>query len=189
MTSFIEVSHEYALDQGDVFTNIYFPAIDSNVNAVLITPTCDLEQGKVHYIKFVASVRLDFVLKIIADTIGIDASSFDSGTAINTRQCTNLIRAVRRNANGDLLPRYYLVTPYQDIFPACYLDFQQIFVVPTLQVKEELMAKRFARIKSPWKEQISLRYSGYSMRVGTPDYSDDEFKSLITLSGLTLDTI
>lgn len=189
MTSFIEVQSEDALDQGDVFTNIYFPAIDSNANSVVITPTCDLEQGKAHFIKFLASVSLDFVLKIIADSIGIDVSSFDSGIAITPRQCTNLIRAVRHNSNGDLLPRYYLVTSYQDIFPACYLDFQRIFVIPTLQVKEELMTKRIARIESPWKEQISSRYSGYSMRVGTPDYSDDEFKSLITLSGLTLPII
>lgn len=189
MTSFIEVRSEDALDQGDVFTDIYFPAIDSNVNAVVITPTCDLEQGKAHFIKFVASVSLDFVLKIIADSIGIDVSLFDSGTAISPRQCTNLIRAVRRNCNGDLLPRYYLVTSCQDIFPAYYLDFQRIFVVPTLQVTEEFMTKRFTRIESPWKEQISSQYSGYSMRVGTPDYDDDEFKSLITLSGLTLPTI
>lgn len=189
MTSFLEVRPENNLDQGDVFTDIYFPAIDSNVNAVVITPTCDLEQGKAHFIKFVASVPLDFVLKIIADSIGIDVSSFDSGTAINSKQCTKLITAARRNSNGDLLPRYYLVTSYQDIFPACYLDFQQIFVVPTLQVKEEFMTKRFARIESPWKEQISSRYSGYSVRVGTPDYSDNEFKSLIMLSGLTLSAI
>ena len=189
MTSFKEVQPQNPLDQGDLFVDIYFPAIDNNVNAVVITPTCDFEQGKVHFVKFIASVSLDFVLKIIADGLGIDSSLFNSGTALTNKQMENIIRAVRRNTNGDFLPRYYLITKYQDTFPASYLDFQQTFVYPTRQVVEDLMPKRVARINSPWKEQITSRYSGYSIRVGTPDYSEEELKDLISLGGLTFQTI
>lgn len=188
MTSFSRVQPENLLDQGDLFVGIYFPAIDSNVNAVVITPTCDLEQGKAHFVQFIATVSLVFVLKIIADGLEIDQSLFDSGITLTKKQTVNMIKAVKRNTNGDLLPRYYLLTKYQDTFPASYLDFQQSFVYPTRQVVEDLMQKRIARIESPWREQISSRYSGYSMRIGTPDYSEHELKDLISLGGLITPT-
>ena len=188
MAIFKAIGPDERIDQGDLFKGIYFPSIDSDVDAVVITPTCDFERGKAHFVKFIATVSLNFVFKIIADGLQIDEAVFDSGTEISKRQCDNLIRDVKRNSNGDFLPRYYLITEYPGIFPASYLDFQQVFVIPTLQVMEELLQKRIARIDSPWREQIASRYSGYSMRVGTPDYSDDELRSLLTTSGLTLPT-
>lgn len=186
MTAFKSVEISDTIDQGDIFNGIFFPALDTNVNAVVITPTCDLEQGKAHFVKFVASVPLDFVTKIIADSLNIDDSFFNSGIEISKTQYTNLIRAVRRNTNGDFLPRYYLITEYPDIFPASYLDFQQVFVVPYLQVREEYISNRVAKLDSPWREQISSQYSGYSMRIGTPDYLDEELRDLLSLTGLNL---
>ena len=163
MTAFKSVEISDTIDQGDIFSGIFFPALDTNVNAVVITPTCDLEQGKAHFVKFIASVSLDFVTKIIADSLNIDDSFFTSGTELSKTQYTNLIRAVRRNTNGDFLPRYYLITEYPDIFPPSYLDFQQVFVVPYFQVLEEYISNRVAKLDSPWREQISSQYSGYSM--------------------------
>ena len=78
MTAFKSVEISDSIDQGDIFNGIFFPALDTNVKAVVITPTCDLEQGKAHFVKFVASVPLDFVTKIIADSLNIDDSFFNS---------------------------------------------------------------------------------------------------------------
>ena len=54
------------IDQGDVFSDIYFTAIDARVNAVVITPTCDLVQEKAQFIKFISTVSLEFVIKAIS---------------------------------------------------------------------------------------------------------------------------
>jgi hypothetical protein len=188
MTTFKTVVTADRIDQGDIFKDIHFPALDTSVNAVVITPTCDLEHGKAHFVKFVASVPLDFVIRIIADSLNIALSLFKSDTELTKSQCNNLVRAVKRNTNGDYLPRFYLVTAYSNILPACYLDFQRVFVVPFLQVQEDYLENRVAKLDSPWREQILAQYSGYSMRVGTPDYLDDELRNLINLAGLNLPT-
>ena len=188
MDIFAETDFQARVDQGDVFADIYFPAIDSYVNAVVITPTCDLEHGKAYFIKFISTVSLDIVIKIIADSIGIEESVFQSGSTISKGQYGRLANALRRNRAGDFLPRYYLLPEYRSILSASYLDFQRVFAIPSRQVAEEYLGNRVARIISPWKEQIVTQYASYSMRVGVPDYSDDELRDLLITAGLELPT-
>lgn len=176
------------IDQGDLFSDIYFPAIDTRVNAVVITPTCDLVQNKAPYIKFISSVSLEFVIKIIADSVDISESFFNSENRISRRKHKNILNMLQRNTTGDFLPRYYLMPKYEDILPALYLDFQRVFVIPYKQVKEEYQDNRVAKICTPWRESIASQYAGYSMRIGTPDYSDDELNDILIMSGLKLPT-
>jgi len=185
MTAFRDVALTERVDQGDVFQDLYFPAVDANVLAVVITPTCDLEHEKAHFIKFVSTVALDLVIRIIADSVGINDSLFDSGSVLSKTKLSQLMEMFKRNTRGDFLPRYYLLTEYSG-FPASYLDFQQIFVIPIRQVYEEYLSNRVARVESPWREQIVVQYSGYSMRVGVPDYSDDKLRDLLVATGLNL---
>ena len=174
------------IDQGDVFLDIYFPAIDARVNAVVVTPTCDLKHDKAHFVKFISTVSLGFVIKVIVDSVGIGESVLESGTPITKKQCDNVVKALRRNINGDFLPRYYLLPEYLSVFPASYLDFQRTFVMPTQQVYHEYLGNRVARVISPWREQIVAQYAGYSLRVGTPDYSNEDLQDLLTAAGLQL---
>jgi hypothetical protein len=157
-----KVESEVRVDQGDLFSDIYLPAIEANVNAVVITPTCDMEHEKAQFVKFVAAVEFDFVIKIMADSVG------------------------RKNTTGDFLPRYYLLPEYLGLLPALYLDFQRVFVVPCQQVIQDHLNSRVTRVASPWREQIAARYAGYSVRVGTQDYTDDEFRTLLNITGLVL---
>lgn len=190
MTAFRDVDLTERVDQGDLFQDLYFPSVDANVLAVVITPTCDLEleHEKAHFIKFVSIVTLDFVIRIIADSVGIHNSLFDSGSVLSKTKLAHLMEMFKRNIRGDFLPRYYLLTEYSGGFPASYLDFQQIFVIPTRQVYEEYLSNRVAKVESPWREQIVAQYSGYSMRVGVPDYSDDILRDLLITAGLSLPT-
>ena len=188
MTAFRNVALTEMVDQGDIFQDLYFPAVDANVLAVVITPTCDLEHGKTHFIKFVSTAALDLVIRIIADSVGIHHSSFDSGNVLSKTKLSQLMEMFKRNIRGDFLPRYYLLTEYSGGFPASYLDFQQIFVIPTRQVYEEYLSNRVAKVESPWREQIVAQYSGYSMRVGVPDYSDNKLRDLLIATGLSLPT-
>lgn len=186
MTMFAEIDPEARVDQGDVFADIYFSAIDAYVNAVVITPTCDLEHEKAHFIKFISTVPLDMVIKIIADSVGVTESAFGAAVIISKDQLNRLLKALRRNAAGDFLPRYYLLPECQGKLPALYLDFQRVFVIPFRQVIEEYLGNRVARIVSPWREQILAQYSGYSTRVGVPDHSDSELRDLLSTTGLNV---
>lgn len=186
MTVFRYVDPDSRVDQGDVFQKIYFSSIDAFVTAVVVTPTCDLEHEKADFVKFVSTVSLDYVIKIMADSVGIDTSSFNSSESIKPKQCDNLVKAVQRNVTGDFLPRFYLLPEYQSVFPASYLDFQRVFVLPTRLACEDYLTNRVAKVPSPWREQIVAQFSGYSMRIGTPDYADEELKSLLVEAGLKL---
>jgi len=186
MQIYEDVNSSLKIDQGDVFTSIPFPAIEANVNAVLITPTCDIEQDKAFFLKFVATVPPYVVVSTIAAGVGIEESALKSGKPLNRKQADRLMRGIRNNATGNLLPRFYLLTEYLNTIPASYLDFQRVFVVLYEQVINEYLDERIARILSPWREDIVARYSGYSMRVGVPDYSVDDLKKIITSVGITL---
>lgn len=176
------------INQGDVFSDIYFPPLDIPVNAVVITPTCDILQNKARFIKFISSVSLEFVIKIIADSVGIRQSSFHSESRISGKQHENILKFLRQNTTGNFLPRYYLMPKYKEILPALYLDFQRIFVIPYQQVKEEYQDNRVAKICTPWRESIASQYAGYSMRIGTPDYSNNQLNNILRISGLRLPT-
>lgn len=71
MVIYEEIDPQGRVDQGDILSDIYFPAIEAHVNAVIVTPTCDLEHDKAQFIKFISTVELTFVIKIIADSVGI----------------------------------------------------------------------------------------------------------------------
>ena len=186
MEIYCSVGATERVDQGDVFKDIYFPAVDENVFAIVITPTCDLEQVKADFIKFVSVVSLNQVITQIAEHKGIDSSFFKSGAYLTTRQTNSLLNAFTQNIRGDIFPRYYFLDEYSDIFPACFADLQQIFVVPARLVYAEYIGSRLARLVSPWREEIVARYSGYSMRVGVPAYSEDELRVVLAKTGLNL---
>lgn len=184
MNVFAEVDPEATVDQGDVFADIHFSAIDAHVNAVVITPACDLEHQKTHFVKFISAVPLDMVLKIIADSVGIAESTFQSEIEISPSQFSKLLKALHRNTRGDFLPRYYMLPECQGRLAPLYLDFQRTFVIPFRQLAEEYLGSRVTRIISPWREQIVAQYSGYCARVGVPSYSDDELRDLLSTTGL-----
>ena len=184
MEIYCSVGATEKVDQGDVFKDVYFPAIDENVHAIVITPTCDLVQEKADYIKFVSVISLNEVIILIAKHKGIDSSFFQSGAYLSNTKRDDLIDAFIQNIRGDLLPRFYFLDEYAGIFSACFADLQQVFVVPDRLVTTEYLDNRIARLKSPWREEIVARYSGYSMRVGVPARSKDELRVILAKTGL-----
>lgn len=186
MEIYCSVGATERVDQGDVFQDIYFPAVDKNVSAIVITPTCDLEQGNADYIKYVSVVALDEVMPQIAKQNNIDASFFKSGAYLSNTQTKNLIGTFIKNIRGDFLPRYYFLDEYVDNFPACFADLQQIFVIPERLVYAEYLDNRLARLVHPWREEIVARYSGYSMRVGVPPRPEVELRAILAKTGLNL---
>lgn len=186
MDIYCSVGSTERVDQGDVFQDIYFPAVDEKVSAIVITPTCDLEQTKADFIKFVSIVSLDQIIQMIARHKGIDDSFFKSGAYLSQRKTDDLLEAFTQNIRGDIFPRYYFLGEYRDIFPASFADLQQIFVLPARVLNAEYLDNRIARLVSPWRQEIVARYSGYSMRVGVDAYPEADLRAILAKTGLNL---
>lgn len=189
MTEYVDLSSQSDIDQGDIFKEIYFAALDTNVTAVIITPTCDLQNGKAHFVKFAGVVEAGIVMNAIADSVGIGLEYFDGTETLSGKQNKQITKLIDRNIDGSFLPRYYLLTRLNDELPPCYIDLQQIFVIPTMQVLGEYRANRIGRLKSPWREQLIAQYTGYAMRIGTPECPEVSITDLIESSGLNINQI
>ena len=189
MTAYYTLDTSEPIDQGDIFRDIYFAAIDSHTTAVVITPTCDFVQDKTHFVKLVAVVPLDMVVKIIADSVGIEEKIISSGEEITHRKYNKFIRMLEKNINGSYLTRYYFISEFAGVFPHSYVDLQQVFVIPYMQLYSDYRDNRIAKLKSPWREQIVAQYSGYSMRVGVPEYSEQEMRSIAIAAGLNIPAV
>ncbi len=189
MTAYYTQDPSEPIDQGDIFRDIYFAAIDSHTTAVVITPTCDFVQEKAHFVKLVSVVPLDMVVKIIADSVGIEENIISSGQQITRGKYDKFIRMLEKNINGSFLTRYYFMSEFAGVFPHSYVDLQQVFVIPSIQIYSDYRDNRIAKIKSPWREQIVAQYSGYSMRVGVPEYSEQEIRSIAIAAGLNIPAV
>ena len=141
MSIFQEIAdEEEKVDQGDVFVDIYFPATAERVNAVVVSPACDLKHNKADFVKFVSAVSFELIARdILLSYAGIDEFDFGSRKAISNTKYKGAIKALRRNITGDLLPRYYFLPGYPDYLPDSYLDFQKVFVVQHAQLVFELL--------------------------------------------------
>lgn len=190
MTAYYTPDSSVPIDQGDIFRDIYFAAVDSHTAAVVITPTCDLVQDKEHsFVKLVAVVPLEKVIKAIAGSVGIDETFFSSGEEISHTKSKKLIKALDNNIDGSLFPRFYFISEFVGVFPHSYVDLQQVFVIPKIQLYSDYIDNRIAKLKSPWREQIVAQYSGYSMRVGVPEYSEQEIRSIAIAAGLNIPAV
>ncbi len=175
------------IDQGDIYIDIFSPTTSERVNAVVITPACDLEQNKAAYIKFVVFVSFnEIVLELLKKHSKLSEDDFESPNVLSRKKYDSAINTLFSNINGDLYPRYYLVPAYSEEFPESFIDLQHVFTISTQEVYEKYMSNRLAKIASPWREQIVTRYNGYSVRVGTPDYSEQDLRILLEKLGLNL---
>lgn len=177
---------EVPIDQGNYYVDLFFPALEELVKAVIITPTCDLVNQKAHFVKLVCLVALDYVIKIIAEDRGIGEEYFQSELEISQGQREKLLKAIRKNTVGDLLPRYSLIPKFESLVDYSFIDFQKVFVIPFEQFKRDYASNRRARMLSPWRESVTAQYAGYSMRVGTPRYTDDDLDDVLINAGIKL---
>jgi len=186
----IEVEKEEQVDQGDIFIDIFSTTTKERVNAIVVTPACDLKQGKADYIKLIATTPYkDVVLDLLKDHSRVDEADFGSQNVISRTKYNSAFKTFLSNINGDLSPRYYLIPSHPYYFTESYLDFQHVFTIPTEEVYIKYMRNRVAKVISPWREQIIARYNGYSVRVGTPDFTEQDIRGLLEVAGLTLPPI
>jgi hypothetical protein len=162
-------------DQGDIVAGVYFAAVDTDLPGVLVTPACDIEQGKVDLWTFVAlfpdvAVARALVAKDIEGWMKPGATSSSAGSGLSTKQRAALAKKMDELLNHRFARYHWLPVRIGDS-PAHVADFSYVTALPADEVKERT---RVASLRSSWREQLPARYASFMARVGTVDFKRED---------------
>jgi len=155
-------------DQGDIVDAVYFAATDDSGPAVLVTPACDIEHGKVDLWTF---VRLYPDTEIAAAVVAAETAGWQRDTPLSRKQQEQVARKVTELI-GQKYPRYHWVPVAIGAATTHVADFSCITCLPAAEVKEK--ATRVGRLTSSWREQLPARYVAFMGRVGTLDFMETD---------------
>lgn len=122
---------------------------------LVITPACDIAQGKAEYLLMAKATELRLVPKYS-----------EWGESKAKRSDTE--RLMKGN-----LPRYHFLPAFMAV-PNLVVDFQNVWAartagIDTLTLSPSVKYKVMALLDSPFVEAVLTRYSHYRGRIGTPD--------------------
>jgi hypothetical protein len=161
------------VDEGHVFDGMLFPDFpDQPMMAIVVTPTCDFHQQKDYFTHAVVLrlTPLSVLLRALAKVKNLNwdesAGRIDlRGTGKTKRESvekffTNLV-------NSNLVSFHYL--PAQGPVPHSVVWFNATLGVPLTDFSKFTFV---AALRSPFREHLSTRFSGYYLRVGTEDFPE-----------------
>lgn len=157
-------------DQGDVVEAAYFAALDAERPAVLVTPACDIDQGKVELWTLVALFPDDEIARAL---VAKDLESWQKeggGAPLSKKQRDALTKTVRQLFE-QRFPRYHWIPVELAGHPAHVADFTCVCSLPADEIRTK---RRLATLTSSWREQLPARYASYMSRVGTIDFRQEE---------------
>jgi hypothetical protein len=168
------------IDQAVIVEPFYFYALDEDLPALILTPTCDFAQQKCEYVQACAIVDAWEVVKGLLGT-----SWSKSGLVADGKL---LAGPLPKNKRGDLtdkltklaaqqFPRYHWLAPLPGTQSPRIADFQLVQSVSLAEV--ESICAVVAELRSPFREEATARYSTYMARVGTDGHPPDELKAWI----------
>ncbi len=128
------------------------------VDVIIVTQSCDLEQGKV-----------DNVLLAKVD-------SYDSIVAQSVREQRNdhigkAGKKFRENCIRNNFPNYSLLKAFAGTppLPWSLVDFRALYILPKgIAAEHALKVGDRLRLRSPYREHLSQAFARYIMRVGLP---------------------
>ena len=171
--------------------DLFFPVESfarSNCGGVVLTPLCDLAHQKTGWIKLAQALPFETFLieeflplefkntKEYQDDIIKDPIEFGRRflEEISYRDNKMLLRITKKLAKifrnvSPIKPSHYYLPGLDNARNGFLVDFSHI-----ASISYETLAKDkpISRLKSPWREQLVNRYVGFSLRVGTEDYTD-----------------
>jgi hypothetical protein len=172
----LTVETSVPLDQSDIFTGINFSVVERDLDCILVTPICDLVGlNKTDYIHFCAVLPFDdLFFKYLEKELNITEDQFQSAELSATKK-GRAIQFIDQVVGGMRPPFQWLgKLPNRQGF--WFVDYQLTACHPiTIKGNPEFILKRIAKVNSPLRELIFVRYSYYMARVGLPG-SDDERK-------------
>ncbi len=165
-------NQEDALDQSNVFRDIEFTVVDKKLNAVLITPACDLAYSKGSLL-FCAVLNYEKLLPIEAEkSLSIDLKDCRENGCSNTKKNNLKEKLIEPflNLNVD---RYHWLGRLPGVSGYWYIDYN---FSECLDPQKLDLENRIAIVKSPLRESIPTRYSNYLNRIGLPWENEDRLK-------------
>jgi hypothetical protein len=190
-----EIYEEYDSSMRIATGDLFSPVEEfgrSDFAGVVLTPMCDLAQGKTEWVKLALAMPLKIYLaeqfipkemtgkKYFQEMLEQDPKSFGYSFMNNdlngigrdnnkTSGLVNNLAKILKNTSPIKLSHYYL--PGKEKLTEGFLvDFSHVMSVSYDELCERSL---LLRVTSPWREQLLNRYIGYSLRVGTKDYTDD----------------
>jgi len=170
-TVLYETAPPAVLDQGVVLANAYFYATDEELPALILTPTCDFENKKVDLVHLCPLWDAwEVVRELLVSDWERSAPTAREWSENKKSNFTGLLRQLITQR----FPRYHWLTPLPGHSDPRVIDFQNIASLPTKDLERSTIV---TRLRSPFREQVSARYSSYMGRVGTPDFETPEIDS------------
>jgi hypothetical protein len=161
------ISYSEQVLQGDLILNCPFiipPATFEDelaievktANAIVMSQSCDIENGKIDIILVCPYYNLEFVLA------NHPTSQDGSKRGINK---------VKENLTQGNYPHYHILekAPELDFNDFIVVDFKNVYGVQYKFLKNHLLGiNRRARLLPPYREHLSQAFARYFMRVGLP---------------------
>jgi hypothetical protein len=162
------------IEPSNIFGRVKFTAIETPQLGILVTPECDLENDKVDYINFCAVLPFNtyFYQKIETAKI-ISKEDFISGCGPGKmRACADMVKKV---LNGNEYRYHFLGKLPNELEEngLWYVDYQLTESILKPSDLEELKGQRVAKLISPLKESIFVRFANYWGRIGLPGKEGD----------------
>ena len=161
-------------DQGDIVSAMYFFATDEKRPAILVTPTCDVAQGKIPFWTFVALFRDD---EVAADLVAPELRGFGVAADQTNKNQRKQLAKIVANLVGQRYPRYQWIPVTVDGHTGFVADFTLVQSVTVGEAQEH--ATRIARLVPSWREQAPVRYASYMGRIGTDDFHAAEVEAAV----------
>jgi hypothetical protein len=143
---------------------------------VVLSPSCDLEQGKVEYVLIAAAEPLDDLREVIAWRQGLPDPS---------GQRTSELSAVLRNNRAKGQAERYHFLPGALSLPDLLVDFQSLHTIDRASFDG---LARIASLDSPFAEVIANRFIRHYSRLGTPDVDTTPTVERLRLMGPLVST-
>jgi len=171
------------LDQGDILSPMRIDRLASwwpnnnELPLVVMTPTCDVNQKQADHHRLCVLQPLPFMFYKLCKDAKLSKEEFEGGSPISKTKHQRIdtkLKSIIKNGQY----RYHYFPKEEGVFETDYfIDFEIVLTVPIGELSEE---NRYARINSPYKEELIHRYSHHVMRIGTEDLESGEIETIVS---------
>lgn len=156
------------ITQGCIVDNCYFDVVAEDYSAVILTPTCDIENDKADYITLIALIPLTEVINRLLDGSWKDIKYDENGVVrkfLNNKQQIQLEKRIKELMSNAYM-RYHWFDPVKLGGDPLICDFQLLTSVSSDEINK---LKCVGYLDSEWLEQLPARFVSYQGRIGTPN--------------------
>lgn len=163
-----------SLNQCQLFTKVNFFSLSKPIIGILVSAECDIIQDDIDFYNFCAVLPFQiFVIQQLIRKFKIDEQSIKN-RKLNEDQ-ENFVNNIINNMLGYRVERTHWLGEIPNHEGFWYVDYQTTQTLNKEQMKK-IINNRFAKLLSPFKESVYVRYSNYSGRVGLPGEKKDRKK-------------